>query len=191
MADKDYVIVENRTAAKVIYNIPDRGIRRELAPGQAIRTTKDEIEALSYVGGGLDLIRNHLLVKDEEMLDNLGVKREPEYYMSAADVMKLVKEGSLDEFLDALDFAPEGVITLIQDLSVQLPLNDYAKRQALQEKTGFDVSAAIENYKANMAPDDGEEAKPEEKKSRRVQSKVVRRTQPKVEGAPVKKVIKK
>lgn len=188
MADKDYVIVENRTAAKIVYNIPDRGIRRELAPGQTIRTTKDEIEALSYVGGGLDLIKNHLLVKDEEMLDNLGIDREPEYYMSAADVMKLLTEGSLDEFLDVLDFAPDGVITLIQDLSVQLPLNDYAKRQALQEKTGFDVSAAIENYKANSAPDE-EETKPE-KKTRRVQPKVVRRTEPKVEGAP-KKVIKK
>jgi hypothetical protein len=190
MADKDYVIVENRTAAKVVYSIPDKGIRRELAPGQAIKTTKDEIEALSYVGGGLDLIRNHLLVKDEEMLDNLGVEREAEYYMSANDVLKLLKEGTLDEFLDALDFAPEGVITLIQDLSVQLPLNDYAKRQALKDKTGFDVSAAIENYKANTAPEEGEEAKPVEKKTRRVQPKTVRRTEPKVEGAP-KKIIKK
>ena len=60
----DLVTVLNRTAGKIVYQIPDRGIRRELAPGQTIRVTKGEIEALSFTSGGLDLIRNHLLVKD-------------------------------------------------------------------------------------------------------------------------------
>jgi len=36
--------------------------------------------------------------------------------------------GSLDEFLDCLDFAPEGVKDLIKTLSVELPLNDVSKR---------------------------------------------------------------
>ena len=187
MTKNDSVIVENRTAAKVIYSIPDRGVRREIAPGQSIRTTKDEIEALSYVNGGLDLIRNHLLVKDEEILDDLNINREPEYYMSANDVLNLLKNGSLDEFLDALDFAPEGVITLIKDLSVQLPLNDFAKRQALMEKTGFDVTAAIANYQANNAPETDESVQQEPKKVRRTQPKV---TKP-AEAAPTKKIIKK
>jgi len=187
MAKNDTVIVENRTAAKVVYSIPDRGIRRELAPGQAIRTTKEEIEALSYATGGLDLIRNHLLVKDEEILNDLNIDREPEYYMNANDVLNLLKNGTLDEFLDALDFAPEGVITLIKDLSVELPLNDYAKRQALMEKTGFNVDAAIANYQANKAPEADEPA------AAPAQPKRVRRTQPKTkktDAAPVK-VIKK
>ena len=186
MANNDNVIVENRTAAKIVYNIPDRGIRREIAPGQAIKTTKDEIEALSYVNGGLDLIRNHLLVKDEEILDNLNIDREPEYYMNANDVLNLLKTGSLDELLDALDFAPEGVITLIKDLSVELTLNDFAKRQAIMEKTGFDVSAAIENFKANSAPEGDEPVKPQPKKVRRTQPKVVKKT-----DAPVKKIVVK
>jgi len=182
MENKDIVIVENRTAAKVIYSIPDRGIRRELAPGQSIKTTKDEIEALSYVNGGLDLIRNHLLVKDEEILDNLNIEREPEYYMSNADVVRLIQEGSLDEFLDALDFAPEGVITLIKDLSVQLPLNDYAKRQALKDKTGFDVSAAIESYKNNFTTveEDKAQAVEEPKKVRRVHKAEPAKAAPKI-----------
>ena len=187
MAKNDSVIVANRTAAKVVYNIPDRGIRRELAPGQSIRTTKDEIEALSYVSGGLDLIRNHLLVKDEEILNDLNIDREPEYYMNANDVLNLLKNGSLDELLDALDFAPEGVITLIKDLSVELPLNDFAKRQAIMEKTGFDVSAAIANYQANNAPDTDEPVAPQPKKVRRTQPRVTKQA----ESAPVKKVIVK
>ena len=152
-------------------------------------TTKDEIEALSYTNGGLDLIRNHLLVKDEEILDDLNINREPEYYMNANDVLNLLKTGSLDELLDALDFAPEGVITLIKDLSVELPLNDFAKRQAIMEKTGFDVSAAIANYQANNVSENDEPVKPEPKKVRRTQPKVVKKTEAQV--APVKKIVKK
>ena len=189
MAKNESVIVENRTAAKIVYSIPDRGIRREIAPGQTIKTTKDEIEALSYTNGGLDLIRNHLLVKDEEILDDLNINREPEYYMNANDVLNLLKTGSLDELLDALDFAPEGVITLIKDLSVELPLNDFAKRQAIMEKTGFDVSAAIANYQANNVSENDEPVKPEPKKVRRTQPKVVKKTEAQV--APVKKIVKK
>ena len=55
--------------------------------------------------------------------------------------------GSLDAFLDCLDFAPEGVLQIIKDAAVELPLNDVQKRDAIKEKLGFDVSAAIANNK--------------------------------------------
>ena len=163
----ELVTVENRTAGKIVYQIPDRRIRRELAPRQAIRVPKDEIEALSYTAGGLDLIRNHLLVKDEQVLDDLNIHREPEYYMNADNVAKLIREGSLNEFKDALDFAPEGVKEMIKDLSVQIPLNDFSKRQALKEMTGFDVDAAIAHDKENKMNEDGGTAA-EAPKARRV-----------------------
>ena len=172
----DYVMVENRSAGTIVYNIPERQIRRELAPRQAIRVPKDEIEALAYTAGGMNLIRNHLLVKDEEILDELKVHREPEYYWNADKVAALIKTGTLDEFLDALDFAPEGVIDMIKDLSVQLPLNDFSKRQALTEKTGFDINAAIEHDRENKASEDDEPvSQQEEKKVRRAQPAQKRR----------------
>lgn len=166
----ELVTVENRTAGKIVYQIPDRHIRRELAPRQSIRVPKEEVEALSYTAGGLDLIRNHLLVKDEEVLDELNIHREPEYYMNADNVAKLIREGSLNEFKDALDFAPDGVKDMIKDLSVQMPLNDYAKRQALKEMTGFDVDAAIQHDKENRALEDDEAPAAAAPKTRRVQT---------------------
>ena len=166
----ELVTVENRTAGKIVYQIPDRHIRRELAPRQSIRVSKEEVEALSYTAGGLDLIRNHLLVKDEEVLDELNIHREPEYYMNADNVAKLIREGSLNEFKDALDFAPDGVKDMIKDLSVQMPLNDYAKRQALKEMTGFDVDAAIQHDKENRALEDDEAPAAAAPKTRRVQT---------------------
>ena len=63
--------------------------------------------------------------------------------MSEEDVVKLIKEGSVDEFLDCLDFAPPGVIDLIKQLSVSIPLTDMNKRLALKNKIGFDIDAAL------------------------------------------------
>jgi len=54
-----------------------------------------------------------------------------------------MQTGSLDEFLDCLDFAPEGVKDLIKNLAVDLPLNDVAKREAIFNKLGFNVDNAI------------------------------------------------
>lgn len=169
MADKDLVTVENRSGGKVVIRIPDRGIRRELMPGQTIKMTKEEVEALAYTGtgGGLSLIKNYLLVNDKNTLDDLNVKREPEYYMNADNIANLIRNGSLDEFKDFLDFAPEGAIDMLKDLSVQLPLNDYDKRHALLEMAGYDVDAAIKHAKENTMPEDGEEPAEEPKKVRR------------------------
>jgi hypothetical protein len=86
--------------------------------------------------------------------------------MTEADVIKAIKEGSLDEWLDLLDFAPSGVMDLVKQLSVTIPLNDYNKRNALKEKIGFDVDAAIRNWEAEKA---AEKAPAEEAPKRRVQ----------------------
>jgi hypothetical protein len=59
--------------------------------------------------------------------------------------------------LDALDFAPVGVIDLIKKFSVQLPLNDMNKRKALYEKTGFDVTKALIHDEESKAPETEEE----------------------------------
>ena len=75
--------------------------------------------------------------------------------MSEQDIVKLMKEGSLDEFLDCLDFAPPGVIDLIKKLSVSLPLSDIQKRNALKAKTGFDCDAALKHVMEEKE-DDGE-----------------------------------
>ena len=74
--------------------------------------------------------------------------------MSEADIVKLLREGSLDSFLDALDFAPRAVIDVIKKFSVELPLLDPSKRKALKEKTGFDVEAAIK-HKEEDSEDNG------------------------------------
>jgi hypothetical protein len=145
MAQVYYYNVKNRSAGRVIYKIPEDNVRREFAPGETKRISYPELLHLSYQPGGRELMANFLQIQSEGVLNSLNIRTEPEYYMSEQQVIELLQNGSLEAFLDCLDFAPQGVIDLIKKFSVSLPLSDYSKRQALKEKTGFDVDAAITN----------------------------------------------
>lgn len=135
--------VKNRSAGVAVYRIPELGIRRSFIPGEVKKISADELEKLTYQPGGLALLSNFLQILDEEGIKQAGIHTEPEYFMSEEDIVKLMKTGSVDAFLDCLDFAPPGVIDIIKRLSVSLPLEDMNKRIALKEKIGFDVDAAI------------------------------------------------
>lgn len=150
--DKIYQ-VKNRSTSMVVYTIPEEGIRREFAPGEAKKINHYELEKLTYQAGGRELIADYLLIQDDEAIADLNIEPEVEYYMTEAEVAELLAIGSLDAFLDALDFAPVGVIDLIKTLSVSLPLNSIEKRRALKEKTGFDVDAALRHMEEEKIDD--------------------------------------
>ena len=140
-----YYNVKNRSAGTVLYTIPEDNVRRRFTPGETKRISYEELLHLSYQPGGREMMANFLQIQSAGVPKSFGIKTEPEYYMSEKDVVELLKHGSLDAFLDCLDFAPEGVIELVKQFAVSLPLTDYDKRQALKTKTGFDVDAAIAN----------------------------------------------
>lgn len=135
--------VKNRSSSVVVYRIPESNLRREFAPGETKRIPFGELEKLTYQQGGRAMLEQFLQIIDEAVTTDLNVHREAEYDMSEKQVVELLLTGSLDAFLDALDFAPMGVIDLIKAMAVKLPLTDLNKRKALKEKTGFDVDKAI------------------------------------------------
>ena len=135
--------VKNRSSSVVVYRIPESNLRREFAPGETKRIPFGELEKLTYQQGGRAMLEQFLQIIDEAVTTDLNVHREAEYDMSEMQVRDLLLTGSLDAFLDALDFAPMGVIDLIKAMAVKLPLTDLNKRRALKEKTGFDVDKAI------------------------------------------------
>jgi hypothetical protein len=89
--------------------------------------------------------------------------------MSEADIAELIARGSLDQFLDFLDFAPTGEIDLLKALAVKVPLSDYDKRIALKNKTGFDVDKALSNLAAEKA-EEKEKAETTSGRERRVKT---------------------
>ena len=145
--------VKNRGASTVVYKIADKGIRREFKPGQVMQISSEELEELTFQPGGTVILSQFLQILDLEGIQAAHIKTEPEYYMSEADVAKLITSGSLDAFLDALDFAPIGVIDLIKKLSISIPMVDIQKRKALKEKTGFDVEAALKHNEEDKEDD--------------------------------------
>ena len=140
-----YCTVKNRGAGTVVYKIVEDGIRRSFAPGETKRLSYAELEKLTYQPGGMTILTNFLQIQDTETIQSFNMKVEPEYHMSEKDIAELLRNGSIEAFLDALDFAPRSVIDLIKKYSVEMPLLDLEKRKALKEKTGFDVEAAIKH----------------------------------------------
>lgn len=137
--------VKNRGASTVVYKIADKGIRREFKPGQIMSISSEELEELTFQPGGTLILSQFLQIMDLDGIQAARIKTEPEYHMSEQDVAKLITSGSLDAFLDCLDFAPIGIIDLIKKLAIEIPMVDIQKRKALKEKTGFDVEAALKH----------------------------------------------
>ena len=125
MAKKTYYYnVKNRSAGAVLYTIPEDNVRRRFAPGETKRISYEELLHLSYQAGGREIMANFLQIQSEGVPKSLGIKTEPEYYMSEDQIVELMKHGTLEAFLDCLDFAPEGVIELIKKFAVTLPLDN-------------------------------------------------------------------
>lgn len=171
--------VKNRSASLAVYSIPEINVRREFAPGETKNITYGELEKLSYQPGGRTIMQNFLQIIDPEATGDLGINREPEYDLSEQQIVDLMTKGSLDAFLDCLDFAPVGVIDLIKKFSVSLPLNDIDKRDALKKKTGFDVTVALANMQKEKEDMDAPAIESKERRVKTESAPEGRRTTPK------------
>jgi hypothetical protein len=68
--------VKNRSSNKVIYRIPEMGVRREFMPGESKQISHDELEKLSYRPGGSNIIANYLQISDMGVAQEIpGVRR--------------------------------------------------------------------------------------------------------------------
>lgn len=153
--DKQTLIkVANRDNGAVGYTLPElNNLRRMFQVGETKEITFEELEKLSYIPGGMEILRNSLVILDnDEAIRLLLGDVELEYSYSREDIINLMKNGSLDEFLDCLDFSPDGVKDLIKTLAVSLPLNDVSKREAIYEKLGFNVDNAIRIKNESQEP---------------------------------------
>lgn len=161
MIDKNALIkVRNRNKGTVGYTIPDLGnLHRNFQPGETKEVSMDELRKLSWVPGGDAMLKDYLIIEDEEALKELLNTVEPEYYYTEEDIIKLLQVGTMDQFMDCLEFAPEGTIELIKDLAVKIELNDIQKREAILKRTGFNVTNAININKESEINDNEDENK--------------------------------
>lgn len=168
--EKAIYSVKNRSASTVIYSIPEmNNLRREFRPGEIKSVTGSELIQLSYRPGGRRIIENYLLINNEEVLDGLNMEVEPEYKLDEAGVVKLLKDGSEDQLIDCLNFAPEGVKDLVKAVALAMPLNDLNKCKIIKDMLGYDV-LFVRSTNEQIAKESGAEAAPAPAKKRRVAS---------------------
>lgn len=164
--EKTIITVTNRNNGSTGYTIPEmNGLKRKFTSGETKKITMDELRKLSYQPGGDYLLKNYLILFNEEAVAELIGEVEPEYYYTEEDVMNLLIKGTLDQLDDCLTFAPVGVIEMIKSLAVKIKLNDMNKRELIFEKTGFNPDNAIKN---NKYAEDTEKKDVEIKKVRKV-----------------------
>ena len=167
MDGKTLVSVRNRNNGNTGYTIPDRGIWRNFSPGETKQIEFEELKQLQYQPGGEYTLTNLLVIENEEALEELNMAVEPEYNYTEEDIRKLLLDGTVDQVKDFLDFAPEGAIEIARDIAVKEEIPDIRKRDAISERTGFNINNAI-NLNHALA-DESNEEKVEGKKQRRAE----------------------
>ena len=185
MIDGNTIIkATNRSGGSIGYRIPDlNNLKRHYAAEETKEVTMEELRKLSFIDGGIELLKDYLVIDNKEAVNELLGSVEPEYFYTTEELKNLLLNGSLDALKDCLDFAPEGTIDEIKKLAVDLKIPDFYKREAIQKSTGLNVSRAIAEAEDD-APEvsgpmvrrlDKQEEKTEEKPTqRRVQPTITK-----------------
>ena len=177
--------IKNRNNGVVGYAVPDmNNLRRKFQPNEEKEVSYEELQKLSYTPGGMYMLKNYFVIDNAEAISALIGGVELEYNYTNEDIKTLLLTGSMDEFLDCLDFAPDGVIGILKDMAVKLEISDLKKRDAIKDKTGFDVTKAIE---INHAQKEADEAVVVTTGTRRVAQPVANTTETPVRRSVTKK----
>lgn len=174
VADDTIVPIRNIVNCETGYILTSSGHSRRLMPGVVMRVTAGELRELYYQPGGSILLQNYIHVGNSDLCKEFGVPEDMiEYNWTAEDIKKALTEDPIEVLLDALDFAPQGVIEAIKDDAVSLEINDKAKIDAISKKTGIDIDAAIKNKHAY--DENGDTDVTEKPKQRRTASTTTRK----------------
>ena len=179
--DKDIVEISNKINGVVAYTIPERNnLVRHFNPYEHKKVEMEELRALSYNNGGRRLMESYLTIHNKEALEELLGEVEPEYFYTTEDIHKLLESGTIAQFEDFLNFAPEGTVEQMKDIAISTRLNDNRKREMIKKKLGFDISNAIRLLEA-----DAEKVAEPEKKTRKAAPIKEEPSEPTRKAAPI------
>ena len=179
--DAEIVPVKNLMSYQVGYRTLN-GVSRHFAPHQVINITAGELRELTYERGGLILLQNYLQVGNKKLAQEFGISDDMvEYNWTEKNIIDTLTTSDIDILLDALDFAPDGIVEELKNKAIELEISDNNRINAINKRLGVDISQIIKN---KHVYDDTTEAA-EQPKQRRSTSKTTttsrRRTTKKTE----------
>ena len=149
IADDVIVPIRNIVDFETGYILTSSGRARRLMPNVIMRVTAGELRELFWQPGGAFLLQNFIHVGNKELAAEFGVPADAiEYDWTEKDIVKCLTVDNLDVLLDALDFAPAGIVETLKDKAIELEITDLTKIKAISDKTGIDINAAIKNKHA-------------------------------------------
>ena len=105
-------------AGKVHYELQDPKVTRTFNPGELKILTFHEIYQLANHPGGMYLLVNNLQIRDNKVRQAIGLSVDPEYLYTEEDAKILVVNGTREQILDALEFGPLGLASMIKHFAV-------------------------------------------------------------------------
>ena len=183
------VKVVNRTSGSLAYKIDTLRVTRHWRkPGDYLNISIAELLELKTVRGGQSLLENYVIIEDKEALSVLfpDQELEPEYNYGLKEIEFLLYEADTEQLLDALDFAPKGVLDLIKAKSAEKLPNTTAKIEAINKKFKIDLNKVNELYQEKEIL----EEKPEPTRRRRTAPIVETEEQKQESSLPKYKVVK-
>ena len=183
------VKVVNRASGSLAYKIDTLRVTRHWRkPGDYLNISIAELLELKTVRGGQSLLKNYVIIEDKEALSVLfpDQELEPEYNYGLKEIETLLYEADTEQLLDALDFAPKGVLDLIKAKSAEKLPNTTAKIEAINKKFKIDLNKVNELYQEKEIL----EEKPKQTRRRRTTPIVETKEQKQESSLPKYKVVK-
>nr|DAX32808.1 MAG TPA: hypothetical protein [Caudoviricetes sp.] len=147
----ELVTVTNITRSPIGYTLSSNNVRRIIAGGATVKVTADELRNLNLESGGDVLIKDYLRVNNRNLALEFGISEDlfdHEYNWDREKIDDVLLNGSMNEFLDALDFAPHRVIDMLVERAVELEAPDNNKLNALSKRTSLDIPSMVRNKHA-------------------------------------------
>lgn len=105
-------------SGQVAYSLTDPAVNRVWRPGELKIITFHELYTLNNQPGGGFLLANRLQIRDNKVREALNLPLDPEYLYTEEDAKNLVINGTKEQILDALEFGPVGLASMIKHHAV-------------------------------------------------------------------------
>ncbi len=163
--DSEIVPVKNMMRHEVGYVLTS-GVARHFAPHMTIRIKAEELRDLSYESGGLDFLRNYVCVGNSALAEEFGISNDLiEYTWGEKEIEEALTTADIDVLLDALDFAPDGIVEELRDKAIELEIPDGNRIAAINKRLGIDINTMIKNKHAYDTAEDKTEEAPKQRRT--------------------------
>jgi hypothetical protein len=98
----------------IAYNLTDPQVNRTWRPNELKVLTFHELYQLSNHPGGAALLKERLQIRDNKVRAALQLPLDPEYLYTEEDAKNLAIDGTQEQILDALEFGPLGLASMIK-----------------------------------------------------------------------------